>query len=116
MSYELSLMRDYKKLIEQINDSADAAIDVLRQLIQKELINPFCAKYRVTFWSAMGGYGFRTRFNKDLIEYNDDQYHIHPRYKRTQAAKDLESILKILDLKGHPNDSCSIGCYMADYP
>ena len=103
----------YKKLIEDINNNHDRAIDVLTMHIQVTVVNPFCDKYRVQFWSGMGGYGFIDRRKRDLVDIS--QYRDH-HYHKTRVIQELKEILKILELKGYPSDACSVGCNMADYP
>jgi hypothetical protein len=115
----------YKNLVEDARINFDATIQAIRDDIQNTLINPFCDKYRCTFWSGMGGYGFNTRNGKDLTDTEwkttasgmsrcIEMVVVH-RYRRTQAAKDLTEILKILETKGYDRDACTIGCYMNEY-
>jgi hypothetical protein len=106
---------NYAKALEGLLDRYEEAISTLRLDVQKKLINPFCDKYKIAFYSGMGGYGFTRKACKDLTEYYEGKYHIHYKYANTKAYQELSEILKVLDLKGHPQDNCSIGCHMDDY-
>lgn len=115
----------YKKMLKDALEQFERSTDVITRMVQEQLVNPFCDEHRCTFWSGMGGYGFKTRSGKDLtdtewvttISGRDKclEMTVCSRYRRTQAAKDLTEILKILETKAHEKDACTIGCYMNDY-
>ena len=102
---------DYKTKLDKLNQIFEDAVDKLRRHMQDTLVNPFCDKYQVKFWSGMGGYGFIDRRKRDLIDLSEYRDHYH----KTKVIQELKELLKVLELKGHPNDPCSIGCYMNDY-
>jgi hypothetical protein len=119
-------MKDYIGQIDLIEMRATNAVDQVLRDIQKELIQPFCDKYRLKFWSGMGGYNFITRGKKDLLDsaardnpsgkgYHVEIYVKRP-YRKTQCGKELEEILKVLE---HVcilcNATCAIGAYLTDY-
>jgi hypothetical protein len=105
---------------------ASNAVDQVLRDIQKELIQPFCDKYRLKFWSGMGGYNFITRGKKDLLDSaardnpsgNGHHIEIYVKrpYRKTQCGKELEEILKVLEhVCTLCNATCSIGAYLTDY-
>jgi len=112
---------EYQNQIDHVNSIANDAVDLLTKLIQVKHVNPFCQKYRCRFWSGMGGYNFITRHGKDLLAYSFDRsphalrVMVVRRFENTQAGKEVLEIAKILELKGHPSDNCSIGAYMSDF-
>jgi hypothetical protein len=113
-------VKTYQDILKEALRTFEHTVDVTTQMVQKHLVNFFCDEHRCTFWSGMGGYGFKTRSGKDLTDTEWIgkclEMTVRPRYRRTQAAKDLTEILKILETKGHERDHCTIGCYMNDYP
>lgn len=119
-------MKDYIGQIKLIELRASNAVDQVLRDIQKELVEPFCDKYRIKFWSGMGGYNFITRGGKDLLDsgvlnnpsgkgYHVEIYVKRP-YKRTQCGKELEELMKVLKhVSILCNATCSIGAYLTDY-
>jgi len=116
---------DYKEKIEELNDAFNNGINLVGKMVQLELVNPFCKKYRVSFWSGMGGYGFKTRQGHDLSDYHTipsgmpnagTRPCVQWRYAKTKPGKELTEIIRVLELKGYPTDACPIGAYMEDYP
>jgi hypothetical protein len=121
-------MRNYKAMIEKIDRQASEAVDLVLKQIQDEVIVPFCQKYRIKFWSGMGGYNFITRGGKNLLDssvcnnLSGNGYHteiiVVRRYRKTQCGKELAEIIKVLELMGtesHPNEVCPLGAYLEDY-
>ena len=111
---------EYEKQFEHINELASSAANLLVKVIQKTQVNPFCQKYRISFWSGMGGFGFQrngngTNFTDWFPGKDVPQIMVTPQYRKTKAAEEMTELLKILTLKSHPNDNCEIGCYMVDY-
>jgi hypothetical protein len=118
------LVKEYEAKIEELNDSFIKSVNLVMKIVQLKLVNPFCKKYRVSFWSGMGGYGFKTRQGHDLNDYytipsgmpNAGTFPcVLRRYAKTKPGKELAEILKVLELKGYPTDACPIGAYMNDF-
>lgn len=122
-------MRNYKAMIDKIDRQASEAADLVLRQLQNEVVIPFCKKYRVKFWSGMGGYGFITRGKKDLLDRvirnspSGRGYYseiiVSRRYQKTKCGKELAEIIKVLELMGtnsHPNPECPLGAYLEDYP
>jgi hypothetical protein len=109
-------MKDFESIIKALAIRHAEESDALIKQIQDELVHPFCKKYRVRFWSGMGGYNFRTRHGKDIFSY-DSPPKVIPRMQRTQAGKELAAIIPILEtILPAVNNRCGLGCYMQDYP
>ena len=116
----------YEALLKDINDKAYQLRELIRKLVMKELIVPFCDKYRISFWSGMGGYGFKTRSGEDFTDWfvrdcksgrgNFVVCDVVSVYKKTSAAKEtISEILPVLNLIEQPGERCSLGCYLEDY-
>jgi hypothetical protein len=98
-------MNDFLEIFEQIEQRASEGI--LRD-IQKEIIQPFCDKYRLKFRSGTDGYNFSTRGGKDLLDFgvdykvSDDGYFettfIKRPYRKTQCGKELRKLGRVLEL------------------
>jgi len=119
-------MKDYKGQIKLIEMRASNAVDQVLRDIQKEVIEPFCNKYRIKFWSGMGGYNFITRGGKDILDsgvcdnpsgkgYHIEIYVKRP-YRKTQCGKELVKLIKLLEHRSILcNATCAIGAYLTDY-
>jgi len=109
-------MKDFKGLLADLERRHAEESDVLIKQIQDELVHPFCKKHRVSFWSGMGGYNFKTQHGKDCITY-DSPPKVIPRMPGSTACKELAAIIPILEtILPAVNNRCGLGCYMQDYP
>jgi len=109
-------MKDFESIIKALAiRHAEESYALIKQ-IQDELVHPFCKKHRVSFWSVMGGYKFRTQHGKDCLTY-DSPPKVIPRMPGSTAGKELAAIIPILEtVLPAVNNQCGLGCYMQDYP